>query len=424
MNNNLASRIMVALVVGLLLGSAIQLFASPDGFFQSYLVHGLFHAGGNIFVGMIKLLVVPLIFISIVNAVCSLEDIGQFGRLGVKTFSLYLMNTVIAITAAIALAMIVQPGVGANLGLADESLTLSRTNLPSLLDMVIGIVPTNPFQAFAEGNILQILFMAIITGVAVKKLENHETHSVSNAFALANSVMMKLITMVMSLAPWGVFFLTAKLGATLDANSIMSVLAYVGTALAVMAIWLFVFYPLVIGITTGISPLQFIRKTREQMLFSLSTASSNATIPVTFRTLTEKLGVSEKVAGFSVPLGATMNMSGAAIYMVVATIFVANAYGVDLNATALFTLGFTAFLLAIATGGIPGGAVVTTGVLLHTLGLPIEALGIIIATDRILDAACTVTNVVGDTTVSTIVAKTEGQIDTEVAVGNEQAQPG
>lgn len=410
MSKNLVTRILIALVAGLVIGGGIQAFASPDGLFQSWLVNGLFHAGGNIFIGMIKLLVVPLIFISIVNAVCSLEDVSQFGRLGFKTFGLYLVNTVIAITAAIGLTAIVKPGLGANLGLVDETLTLSRTSLPSLLDMVIGIVPTNPFQAFAEGNILQVLFIAIITGIAIKQLENHETHSVSKSFALANSVMMKLVTMVMSLAPWGVFFLTAKLGATLDSASIVSVLGYVLTALAVMAFWVFVFYPLVIGFTTGISPLTFIRKTREQIMFALSTASSNATIPVTLKTLTEKLGVAEKVAGFSVPLGATMNMSGAAIYMVVATMFVANAYGIDLNTTEMMTLGFTAFLLAIATGGIPGGAVVTTGVLLHTLGLPVEALGIIIATDRILDAACTVTNVVGDTAVSTIVAKTEGEI--------------
>ncbi|ELU01917.1 hypothetical protein CAPTEDRAFT_207527, partial [Capitella teleta] len=261
MNQNLATRILASLVIGLALGSAIQLFASPDGFLQTYLIGGLFHAGGSIFVGMIKLLVVPLIFISIVNAVCNLEDVGQFGRLGFKTFGLYLTNTVIAIAAAIGLAMVVQPGIGANLGLADESLTLSRTSLPNLLDMVIAVVPTNPVQAFAEGNILQILFMAIVTGIAVKKLENHETHSVSNAFSLANSVMMKLITMVMSMAPLGVLFLTAKLGATLDAGSIVSVMTYVLTALAVMVVWLFVFYPLVVGITTGISPLQFIRQT-------------------------------------------------------------------------------------------------------------------------------------------------------------------
>ncbi|WP_211828081.1 dicarboxylate/amino acid:cation symporter [Kistimonas asteriae] len=414
MSSNLATRILIALVGGIVAGALIQHFASPEGMLQTWLVSGLFHAGGNIFVSMIKLMVMPLIFISIVNAVCSLDDINQFGRLGAKTLGLYLLNTVIAIAAAIGIALMIKPGLGANLGLADASLSLSRTEVPSLLDMVIGIVPTNPVQAFAEGNILQILFMAIITGIAIKKLEDQETHSVSKAFSLANNVMMKLIGMVMALAPYGVFFLTAKLAATLDSHSILSVMTYVMTASLVMLIWLFGFYPLVTGMATGTSPISFIRKTREQMMFALSTASSNATIPVTFRTLTDKLGVSEKVAGFSVPLGATMNMSGAAIYMTVATMFVAYAYNVDLSGGELVTLGVTAFLLAIATGGIPGGAVVTTGVLLHQLGLPIEALGIIIATDRILDALCTVTNVVGDTAVSTIVAKTEGEIAEDI----------
>ena len=407
MSNNLASRILIALVGGLILGGLIQAIATPDGFLQTYLVQNIFGTGGSLFVAMIKLVVVPLIFVSIVNAVCTLEDVTQFGRLGVKTFSLYLINTVIAIAAAIGLAMLIQPGFGANLGLADATMSLNVKEPPSLLAMIVNVVPTNPFKAFADGNILQILFMAIITGVAIKKLENHDTHSASKAFSVANSVMMKLITMIMSLAPFGVFFLTAKLGATLDTASILSVLSYVGTALAVMVFWLLVFYPLVVGLLTRRSPLEFLSKTREQMMFALSTASSNATIPVTLRTLTDKLGVSSRVAGFSVPLGATMNMSGAAIYMAVATIFVANAYGIGLSMADLVTLGFTTFLLAIATGGIPGGAVVTTGVLLNTLGLPIEALGIIIAVDRILDAACTVVNVVGDTAVSTIVAHTE-----------------
>ncbi|WP_281648846.1 dicarboxylate/amino acid:cation symporter [Parendozoicomonas sp. Alg238-R29] len=415
MKNNLASRIMIALAAGLLLGSLIQSFAAPDGFLQTYLVQNIFGTGGSLFVAMIKLVVVPLIFVSIVNAVCSLEDVGQFGRLGMKTFSLYLVNTVIAITAAIGLATLIQPGLGAELGLADATVNLNIKEPPSMLAMIVDIVPVNPFKAFSDGNILQILFMAIITGVAIKKLENHETHSASKAFAVANSVMMKLITMIMSLAPWGVFFLTAKLGATLDTASILSVLSYVGTALTVMVFWLFVFYPLAISLITRRNPLDFLRQTREQMMFALSTASSNATIPVTLRTLTDKLNVSSRVAGFSVPLGATMNMSGAAIYMAVATIFVANAYGVVLGSAELVTLGFTTFLLAIATGGIPGGAVVTTGVLLHTLGLPIEALGIIIAVDRILDAACTVVNVVGDTAVSTIVAHTESTSEEESA---------
>ena len=411
MNNNLAVKILISLLFGVASGTAIQFFGAADGIAQSWLVDGLFFAAGSMFVGMIKLLVVPLIFISIVNAVCSLDDISQFGRLGFKTFGLYLVNTILAIGGAIGVALLIKPGVGASLGLADESLELSRTNVPDLLEMVVGIVPTNPVQAFAEGNILQILFMAILTGIAIKKLENHETHSVSRGFSLANSVMMKLVTMVMGLAPLGVFFLTARLAATLDASSIFSVLAYVATSLMVMGLWLFVVYPVMVGLMAGISPVKFLKATREQMIFAVSIASSNATIPVTFKTLTEKLGVSEKVAGFSVPLGATMNMSGAAIYMVVATMFVAYAYGVDLNGAGLFSLGFTAFLLAIATGGIPGGAAVTTGVLLHTLGLPVEALGIILATDRILDAVCTVTNVVGDTAVSAIVANSETSLD-------------
>ena len=413
MSNNLASRILTALIGGLLIGGFIQSFAVPEGLLHTTLVTNIFGTGGTLFVTMIKMVVVPLIFISIVNAICTLEDISQFGRLGLKTFGLYLVNTVIAISAAIGLTTLLQPGLGADLGLADAAVNLTLREPPSLLAMIVNIVPENPFQAFVEGNILQVLFMAIVTGIAIKKLENRNaancpSKSASKAFAVANSVMMKIITMVMSLAPWGVFFLTAQMAATLNMSSILSVLSYVSTSILVMAIWLFVFYPVVVGMITRRSPLEFIRQTREQMMFALSTASSNATIPVTLRTLTEKLNVSDRVAGFSVPLGATMNMSGAAIYMTVATIFVANAYGLSMNISELMTLGFTTFLLAIATGGIPGGAAVTTGVLLHTLGLPIEALGIILAVDRILDAACTVVNVVGDTAVSTIVAHTEG----------------
>lgn len=411
---SLATRVLIALVVGIVVGVLIQYFASPKGILEVWLINGLFNVGGSIFIAMIKLMVMPLIFISIVSAVCSIENISQFGRLGVKTLGLYLLNTAIAIMVTIGIGMVIQPGSGANLELADASLSLSRTEVPSLINLVIDIVPTNPVQAFAEGNILQILFMAIITGIAIKKLEDQDTHSASKAFFLANNVMMQLVSMVMSLAPYGVFFLTAKLVATLDSHSILSVIAYVLTAALVMITWLLVFYPLVIRLVTGISPTVFIYKTHEQMMFALSTASSNATIPVTFRTLTEKLGVSEKVAGFSVPLGATMNMSGAAIYMTVATLFVSYGYNVPLGASEIMTLGVTVFLLAIATGGIPGGAVVTTGVLLHQLGLPVEAMGIIIATDRLLDALCTVTNVVGDTVVSTIVAKTEGEIDENI----------
>ncbi len=232
-------------------------------------------------------------------------------------------------------------------------------------------------------------------------------------FKLANEIMMKLVGLVMSLAPYGVFALMAQLGATLDAHTLMSVAGYVALVVAMLVFWIFVFYPIVVGMTTSVSPKQFLRATREQILFSLSTASSNATIPVTMRTLTEKLQVSKSVAGFGVPLGATMNMSGVSIYIALATIFVANAFGQPINSADIFTLGLTILLLSIGAGGVPGGGVVMVGVLLHQLGLPPEGLAIIAAVDRINDMFCTSSNVVGDTAVNTIVAKSEGGLANE-----------
>ena len=422
MNRNLAPRIMVALMGGLLTGILFQLIAPADSLLYQMLIQGASTAIGDMFVALIKLMVVPLVFISIVNAVCDLDDINQFGRLGGKTFLVYLINTFLAIAIAMIATLIIMPGENAGFTLSETPDISTAAQLPSLLQLVVNIVPNNPFQALAEGNILQILFMALLTGIAIKKLENQDTHSASKTFRVANKLMMKLTLMVMSLAPVGVFFLVLKLAATIDYQGMLSMLSYILTALGVMVLWLFVVYPVAVGLLTNSSPLIFIRKTREQMMFAVSTSSSNATIPVTYRTLTEKLGVSEKIAGFSVPLGATMNMSGAAIYVTVGTMFVTNAYGFSFDNTQLMTLGFTAFLLAVATGGVPGGAMVMTGVLIHQMGLPAETFGIIVATDRILDAGCTVTNVVGDTAVSTIIARSEGELD-EKALHFEEVLP-
>ena len=396
-NDNLAAKILYALLAGAVLGSALQWGCDAQGIVQTFLVYGIANAIGTMFIAMIKMLVVPLVFISIVHAVCSLDDMAQVGRLGSKTFMIYLLNTVLAIISALGVAMLLQPGSSANLGVAERFTGSEATELPSFLNMLINVVPSNPFAAFVEGNILQLLFMAIITGIAIKRLENHETHSVSSAISVANNLMMKLVTMVMGLAPYGVFFLTLKLAATLNGSSILSVLSYVGTGLLVMLLWVLVFYPIIIGVLLKKSPLFFLRNIRSQALFALSTSSSNASIPITFKTLIERFNVPSHVAGFTVPLGATINMSGSAIYMAVAAIFVANAWHIELSMLDIGTIAFTTFLLAIATGGVPGGVVVSAGVLLQTLGLPVEALGIILATDRIMDAGCTLVNVIGNT---------------------------
>ncbi|KLV07596.1 MULTISPECIES: dicarboxylate/amino acid:cation symporter [Photobacterium] len=413
MNKSLSGKIFTGLFAGLILGTAIQYLFSGVTLMDTYVL-GAAEGVGGMFVSLIKLLVVPLVFVSIVCGIVELKDITAFGRLGGKTFTLYILNTIIAITAALTVGMIFQPGAGANLaGTVSETVTLTTTETPDIFSLIVNIVPSNPVQAFANGDMLQIIFMAILTGLAIQALDSRGGPAI-RTFKVANELMMKLVVLVMSLAPYGVFALMVQLGATLNAETLMSVAGYVALVITMLVFWIFIFYPMAVGLTTGIKPMTFLRHTREQILFSLSTASSNATIPVTMRTLTDKLGVSKSVAGFGVPLGATMNMSGVSIYITLATLFVANAFGQPINSADVVTLGLTILLLSIGAGGVPGGGVVMVGVLLHQLGLPPEGLAIVAAVDRINDMFCTSSNVVGDTAVNTIVAKTENEIDAEL----------
>ena len=421
MDKSLSSKIFIGLFAGLVLGTAIQYLFSGIAIFDTYIL-GTAEGAGGMFVSLIKLLVVPLVYVSIVCGIVELKDIRSFGRLGGKTFTLYILNTVVAIVAALTVAMIVQPGAGANLaGTISDSVALKSTETPDIFSMVVNIVPSNPVQAFANGDMLQIIFMAILTGLAIQALDSKGGPAV-RTFKMANEIMMKLIGLVMSLAPYGVFALMIQLGATLDAGTLASVAGYVALVVSMLVLWIFVVYPLAVQMFTGISAREFSRKTREQVLFSLSTASSNATIPVTMRTLTDKIGVSKSVAGFGVPLGATMNMAGASIYIAIAAVFCANAFGQPIAVSDLVTLGFTVLLLSIGAGGVPGGGVVMVGVILHQLGLPPEGLAIVAAVDRICDMFCTSSNVVGDTAVNTIVAKSEGEIGKEEVVDAEPAQ--
>ena len=422
MKGSLSARIFTGLFAGLIIGSMIQYLFTGVAFLNDGVV-GLAEGVGGMFVSLIKLMVVPLVYISIVTGICELRDINSFGRLGSKTFGLYIVNTILSIAAAILVGVIFQPGLGASLPHgASDAVELATTETPNIGAMLVGIVPSNPVQAFASGDMLQIIFMAILTGLAIQGL-GATAAPAARAFRMANEVMMKLVGLVMTLAPYGVFALMISLGATLEADTLMSVAGYVALVVVVLGFWILVAYPLAVWLTTGIRPGAFRKATREQLLFSLSTASSNATIPVTMRTLTDKLGVSRAIAGFGVPLGATINMSGSAIYITLAAIFAANISGTPIPAGDLLTVGVTVLLMSVGVGGVPGGAVVMAGVLLHQMGLPIEAMAIIMAVDRINDMFCTASNVVGDTAVNTIVAKMEGNPDSlEEAAGLAPAQ--
>ncbi|MEZ9538213.1 dicarboxylate/amino acid:cation symporter [Shewanella sp. 10N.286.51.B8] len=404
MTKSLSSRIFIGLFFGLILGSIVQFALNDVSFFSGTLVNAA-SGIGTMFVNMIMMLVVPLVFVSIVCGVCELQDLKSFGRLGGKTFSFYIINTLVAITAAFLVAMLLEPGKGVDMS-SDGGVSITATELPNLMQLIVSIVPNNPFAAFTSGNMLQVIFMALLLGGVIKSMGESVSGAVQG-FQTANKIMMRLITVVMSLAPIGVFALMFKLAATLEPAIFVSVVEYLVIILALLLLWIFVVYPTAVSIFTPVSASSFREKTKEQILFSLSTASSNATIPVTMRTLTDKLAVSRAVAGFGVPLGATMNMGGVSIYITIAIFFVANAFGMPITAEQIPALLFSVFLLSVGAGGVPGGGMVMIGVLIYQLGLPVEAFAIVAALDRIIDMVLTSCNVVGDTAVLTIVDETE-----------------
>ncbi|NRD75425.1 dicarboxylate/amino acid:cation symporter [Shewanella sp. VB17] len=404
MTKSLSTRIFIGLFSGLILGSIIQYFLKDIGFFSGTIVE-MSTGVGTMFVNMIMMLVVPLVFVSIVCGVLELKDLKSFGRLGGKTFGFYIINTLVAIFAALVVALLLEPGHGVDMSGGIDA-HIVATELPNLVQLVVNIVPSNPVAAFTSGNMLQVIFMALLVGGVIKSLGD-AVPLLQQGFQESNKLMMKLITVVMQLAPIGVFALMLKLGATLEADIFASVLEYLVVILGLLTAWIFIVYPIAVGAFTSVSAKEFRAKTREQILFSLSTASSNATIPVTMRTLTDKLGVKRSIAGFGVPLGATMNMGGVSIYITIAIFFVANAFGAPISTEQLPALLFSIFLLSVGAGGVPGGGMVMIGVLIHQMGLPIEAFAIVAALDRLIDMVLTSCNVVGDTAVLTIVDATE-----------------
>ncbi|MEZ9594980.1 dicarboxylate/amino acid:cation symporter [Shewanella sp. 10N.261.52.F9] len=412
MKKSLSTRIFIGLFSGLIFGSIIQYFLADISLFSGTIVD-LASGAGTMFVNMIMMLVVPLVFVSIVCGVCELKDLNSFGRLGGKTFGFYIINTLVAIFAALGVALLLAPGKGVDMS-SNGGVDIVATELPNLVELVVSIVPSNPIAAFSSGNMLQVIFMALLLGGVIKSL-GETAQSAVNGFQVANKIMMKLISVVMQLAPIGVFALMLKLGATLEAAIFGSVVEYLVLILGLLLLWIFVVYPFAVGMFTQVSAKEFRAKTREQILFSLSTASSNATIPVTMRTLTEKLGVNRSVAGFGVPLGATMNMGGVSIYITIAIFFVANAFGAPITMEQLPALMFSIFLLSVGAGGVPGGGMVMIGVLIHQMGLPVEAFAIVAALDRLIDMVLTSCNVVGDTAVLTIVDETEKSSDAKLA---------
>ncbi|HDY7485161.1 TPA: dicarboxylate/amino acid:cation symporter [Vibrio vulnificus] len=404
---SLTGRVILGMVAGILTGFAIRALFADNGFVDAYIVNGLFEVGGKIFIASLKMLVVPLIFVSLVCGTSSLKDISTLGRMGGKTLAFYITTTAVAITLALTMGTVFQPGSGADLTAASS---FKSAEAPSLGQVIIDMFPTNPISAMAEGKTLQVIVFALLFGIAISAA-GKPGERIAAIFSDLNEVIMKLVALLMNLAPYGVFFLMAKLFTGLGLSAIINLGEYFLVLTATLLIHGLVTYSLMLKGFTGLSPLTFLKKMEDAIMFAFSTASSNATIPATMETVKNRLGVDNKIASFTVPLGATVNMDGTAIMQGVATAFIAQAFNIDLSMGDYVMVILTATLASIGTAGVPGVGLVMLAMVLNQVGLPLEGIALIMGVDRLLDMIRTAVNITGDACVSVIVAKSEGALD-------------
>ena len=414
---SLTNRILISMVAGILLGSLINLLmhstSMSDTFrmvIDEYLVSGLFDLVGRIFVASLKLLVVPLVLVSLICGSSSLGDSARMGPIAVKTLGLYLVTTAIAVSLALLFAVLVGPGSHVSL---ESTATFEAQVPPPLIDVLVDIFPSNPVRAMADGKMLQIIVFALLFGYAISHA-GEQGRRIASFFRDMEAVIMKMVGILMAMAPYGVFALLAKLFSTMGIGAILDLAAYFFTVLVVLLFHGLVVYGLLLRIFAGLSPRIMIRKMRSVWAFAFSTASSGATLPITLRTVERRMGVHNSVAGFTVPLGATINMDGTAVMQGVATVFIAQVYGVDLTLTSFIVVILTATLASIGTAAVPGVGLITLALVLEQAGLPVEGIALIIGVDRLLDMVRTAVNVTGDATVSLIVARSENQFDERV----------
>ncbi|WP_025652308.1 MULTISPECIES: dicarboxylate/amino acid:cation symporter [Psychrobacter] len=414
-NMGLTGKIIVAMILGIVLGLLINYSGlnAEGSFVNTYITNGFLAIIGKLFVNSLKMLVVPLVLISLICGVCGIGDIRLLGRIGTKTFMIYMMTTALAIATAIGLGIVFGIGKGMNVETAAE---FEAASAPPLLDVFSNIIPSNPISAMANGDMLSIIFFAVLIGISILMV-GKPAKGLVKSLELINEVILKMVTIIMNLAPYGVFALLTKAMAELGLDLIWSLLGYVAVLVGSLAFHFFITMMIVLKLFSGLSVKTFLAKMREVQIFAFSTSSSNATIPITLRTVTKRMGVNNSVASFTVPFGATINMDGTAIMQGTATIFIANIYGIDLGVTEYLTVILMSVLASIGTAGVPGVGLIMLSMVFAQVGLPIEGIGLILGVDRILDMLRTAVNVGGDAAVTAIVAKSENKMD--VAIYND-----
>ena len=415
---SLGNWILIGMVLGLIVGLILN-FRVHDPFIKNVIfMDNIFYLGGNLFIKLMKMLVVPLVFCSIVVGVASISDIKTLGSIGGTTILIYLITTAIAVTVALAIGMYIKPGLGLNMVNVAQSanVTVNQT----MADTILNIVPDNPFNSLANGDMLPVIIFGLLTGIILAKLKD-ETKLFNDIFTEGNRIMMEMTSIVMKFAPIGVFCLMAKTFGSMGLEGILPLSKYFVCVLIGLAIQAFIVYPSLLVIFTRLNPIRFFRKFMSVMFFAFSSSTSNATIPLNINKL-EDMGVSRDVSSFTIPLGATINMDGTAIMQGVAVMFAAQAYGIDLGTSALLTVIFTAVMASIGTAGVPSVGLVTLTMVFNSVGLPVEAIGIIFGIDHILDMFRTAVNITGDAICTMIVSFRNKALDVDIFNGNKEPE--
>ena len=410
----LTTKIFIALIAGAIFG-IILCYLVPSGHVRDdIIVEGILYVIGQGFIRLMKMLVVPLVFCSLVCGSMAIGDTKKLGTVGVRTLIFYLFTTALAITVALTVGNIIDPGIGLDMSaIKTNAADVAQMEATSLTDTLLNIIPDNPVNSLASGSMLQIIVFALIIGVILAKLGDR-AETVSNFFGQFNDIMMEMTMMVMSLAPVGVFCLISRTFANIGFSAFLPLGKYMIGVLLALAIQCLVVYLGLLKVFTGLNPIKFIKNFFPVMAFAFSTATSNATIPLSIDTLAKKMGVSKKISSFTIPLGATINMDGTAIMQGVAVVFAAQAFGIHLTMTDYITVIGTATLASIGTAGVPSVGLVTLTMVFNSVGLPVEAIGLIMGIDRILDMTRTAVNITGDAVCTTIVAHQNKAIDRSI----------
>lgn len=394
----------------------ILLALVAGGFFGFFVPDGIGYVSwmGDVFLRLLKMVIIPLVFSTLVTGVAGVGNAENLGRLGLKTMGFYLITSLLAILTGLVLVNLIQPGIGAEIGLAAKPVTLGATQ-NSFTDTLMGIIPVNIFESLMRGDMLPIIFFAILFGFFITRLDSRHSRILSSAFTALSELMMRITMFVIRFTPAGVFGIVAKvIGEQAgDQQALLAVTGRLGLYMLTVLVGIFfhgfVTLSLALKLLANINPLTHIRTMSSVLLTAFSTSSSNATLPLTISEIETKSKVSPAITGFTLPLGATVNMNGTALYECVAVMFIAQAYGIELSFVQQMIVVATALLAAVGSAGIPMAGLVMMALVMTAVGLPLEGIGLILAVDRILDMFRTALNVYGDTCAAVVIARSEGE---------------